>query len=199
LAVVLLHGVLILLIARSDQRPPQDSLVTSIWLDVQSVEPRVETPPPPEEEQNRAREPASSSRAPPIQESPPSTAISIEVPRTPDWHASATLAASAAVGREVEKQGRRQFGPREEPAKAAAAPSIFDQPRHKLGDLGEDALGYKVVWLGDNCYTALEAPMSQLGRVAMILNATMCAYPVGKKPARGDLFDGMDTNEETER
>jgi hypothetical protein len=169
-------------------------------LDVRSAERVVEMPLLLEAERHRTETQTRSSPAPP-RVAPPvsSTAITGESPRVPDWHASAILAASAAVDRAIEEKGRRSFGPREQPAAPPKTPSIFETPKHKLGDVSEDAMGYTSVWLSDSCYTALEEPMSHVGRVAMILGATMCVYPIGKKPARGDLFDGMYTNEETER
>jgi hypothetical protein len=196
LAVSAMHGLLIVLIARWDHAPAERTIVTSVWLDLRSV-PR---PPKPAASEPTTETPTDTSR-PAARAAPraPSTAITPERSIMPDWHASGTLAASAAAGRAIEEAGRRALGPRESAKPEPQAPSIFEKPKHVLGETGDDALGYKVVWLSYRCYAALEEPMSMVGRIPMLLHATMCLYPVGKKPARGDLFEGMDSNEESER
>ena len=156
LIVVALHVWLALLVQRMRAREPTQQLDRSLTL-VIVEDPVREEPRPPIPEPQRRETPTQSSAATPSP-SAPAPALPTS-PRGPiDWRANAARSAQLAVeGSTVAPH--RSFGPRKEPEpEEPAPPSVFrnTEPRHKLGEVGDDAAGDPVVWINDSCYMTLD-------------------------------------------
>ena len=77
-------------------------------------------------------------------------------PRQIDWGAHAAFNARRAVEESVTER-HRYFGPRRpSPEPEPEPPSVFEEERKVLGEIGEDALGDPVVKLNKYCYQELE-------------------------------------------
>lgn len=105
----------------------------------------------------------------------------------PDWKQSGMDAAADAAGKNY-----RALGPRAEEPKIKASRSPFKPPpKHKHGELGEDALENPVVWLSEHCYVRLENRKAPPGDPFANIPMTLCSFPVGKLEPKGDLFEHL--------
>jgi hypothetical protein len=72
--------------------------------------------------------------------------------------------------------------------------SVFDDDRSKVGRITRNADGETIYWLTPNCYVTLGSDSIALRDVhAMHEGLTFCRIPLGKREARGDLFEEMPT------
>lgn len=113
-------------------------------------------------------------------------------PTPRDWHASMEAAATAAVAKLIRGEGYRSLGP-VEPGETDSSPppSIFQQPKHRAGDIERDAVqGSTLVWHNDRCYTELRFPtIKDPNALVAAPNPPKCMQPLGKRKPRGDLFE----------
>lgn len=111
-----------------------------------------------------------------------------------DWHASGNAAASDAVAEQLRKESYRNFGaPKRDPVEVSA-PSVFEEPKHKAGDIENDqANGIARVYHSEHCFTQLDYPtLKDPGEeLKSKINLPRCMYDVGKKAADGDLFEHL--------
>ena len=105
----------------------------------------------------------------------------------PDWKQSGVDAAADAASKNY-----RALGPRaEEPHIKAPRSPFKPPPKHKAGEVGEDALENPVVWLSGNCYLRLENRKAPPGDPFAQIPMTLCVFPVGKLEPKGDLFEHL--------
>lgn len=108
-----------------------------------------------------------------------------------DWESTAR-AVARAVGGGVE---RRRLGPEpeEEPRQLKSQrppPSVFERPLPRVGTTVKTPEGETILWVSDNCYISLGSQsltMQDFHKARQ--GVRRCQYGVGKKKARGDLFD----------
>jgi hypothetical protein len=197
LLVMALHLVVLLLILTSARKRPElsaDSRALTL-VDVEPSKPTVPAVPPmdPAREPNmrmprlidlpRPNIPSNSDRAPTTDAAP-----------ARDWRGSMEAAATAAVDAAIRNKSYEPLGPIErEPAGSMSAPSVFETPRHKAGDIDHDVTqGRTVIWHNDNCYTELRFPtIKDQNALVGAPNPPKCVLPFGKRKARGDLFEAM--------
>lgn len=111
-----------------------------------------------------------------------------------DWHASASAAASDAVAQQIRRESYRNFGvPNRDPAEHDTQ-SIFEEPKHKAGDVVSDqATGTARVYHTEHCFTQLDYPTLKdpVEELKPKINPPRCMYDVGKKQANGQLFNEL--------
>lgn len=109
----------------------------------------------------------------------------------PDWE-SAARAVAREFGRKPE---RRRFGPEPEvepPSLKSARPphSVFERPLPRVGTTVRTPEGEQILWVSDNCYVSLGSQsLTMREHHALKRGITSCQIGVGKRKARGDLFD----------
>lgn len=111
-----------------------------------------------------------------------------------DWKSSGAGAARGAVESLIREEGYRPLGPREQRKYALPTPpTIFQQPKHELGDAEMDPLNYDLVWHNDRCYTELGKPVTPRADARVgNANPPKCKLiGLGKKETRGDLFEHL--------
>jgi hypothetical protein len=105
----------------------------------------------------------------------------------PDWKQSGTEAAANAA-----RKSYRALGPCAEEPKIDAPPSPFEPPpRHKFGELDEDALRNPILWLSANCHLRRKDLQAQPGDPFADVPMTFCSFPFGKRQPRGNLFEHL--------
>ena len=113
----------------------------------------------------------------------------------PDWRGSLETAATAAVGRAITAESYQSLGPveRDRPG-ASPAPSIFEAPRRKAGDIDQDAVqGRTLIWHNEHCFTELRFPtIKDPNALVGAPNPPKCMRPIGEREARGDLFESIE-------
>jgi hypothetical protein len=197
LLVTALHFVVLLLILTSARNRPEmsaDSHALTL-VEIETSKPTVPAVPP----LDPAREP--NMRMPRLIDLPtpniPSNsdrALTTDVAPSKDWRGSMEAAAMAAVDAAIRNKGYEPLGPIErEPAGSTSAPSVFETPRHKAGDIDHDATqGRTVIWHDEHCYTELRFPtIKDQNALVGAPNPPKCVVPFGKREARGDLFDAI--------
>ena len=105
----------------------------------------------------------------------------------PDWKQSGADAAADAARKEYRALGPRPIDPQ---IKAPRSP-FKPPPKHKPGELGEDALENPVLWLSDNCYIRFENRKLPLDDPFRSIPMSLCTFPVGKLEPKGDLFEHL--------
>lgn len=187
------HGLFVLLfwqVRQSTLRRADDNYLTWVRLEP-SRRPPAPPPPSPPAPRTAAREPAAAApqavtRATPAERSD-------TAPRQIDWAAAAAREASRAA-RAGDDSGYRSFGPRKPGASPEAAPpTIFEAPKHQLGDEGVDPFGDPIVWLTEHCYKELPRLITTARDlpVQRPLSAFKCVWPAGRREPRGDLFESL--------
>ena len=184
-ATLLLHVAVAawLLAARSVPAPVLLEQRMAVWLPTLPDR----TPPPPVEPLPVMIEPVEPSAPPRLEPAPD---LTIRQP-TPDWEGTAREVARA-VGGGVEQ---RRFGPEpeEEPRQLKSKrppPSVFERPLPRVGTTVTSPEGETILWVSDNCYIPLESmslTMQDFHKARQ--GVRRCQYGLGKKKARGDLFD----------
>lgn len=88
----------------------------------------------------------------------------------------------------------RNLGPRKPPPEPEPEPpSIFEPERDVTGEIAEDVMGNPVVRLNKHCYQELgdkRNPTERRGDLSPP-PLTKCLFRIGKRKARGDLFDHL--------
>lgn len=195
-AVTLLHLPFILA-KRSRERPPTSDaslLVRFIAASPAILEPVSLVEPQSEERTISPRERvASRARIAPLPATTPS-----EQPRI-DWYSESAEASEAAIAAIVREESYRSLGPREKRfqiVEPKAPPPLFEEPKHRSGDIAPNPMGYESVWYNEHCFTQLEQPViPHLPRVGGPgVNAVNCMWPMGKREPRGDLFEHLKKN-----
>jgi hypothetical protein len=128
----------------------------------------------------------------------PQLAIDPERDRKPgiNWRANAARSAQLVV-EDNAKDRYRSFGPREQLDSDVDAPrSVFPEPKHQLGEIGEDPYGDPAVWLSDSCFQELDKPVPTARDVFTIISMVKCVMKIGKRPANGELFEHIRKPEE---
>ena len=206
LVVIALHALFLLAIQhlRMQQR---DAIDDGSLVLVDVVRPRPPTPDPkqsPVEPVRTSRRPRSAaSEASRVAESAPPVASSSTPPGI-DWRGNAARSAERVLASGAGEQ-YRSFGPKTEGEREVPSiPNIFrDEPKHELGEVGEDAAGDPIVWMSDNCYTTLDKRVQTArdwvkdtpGRFAPA--EIMCLFPpIGRREADGTLFEHIKKREE---
>jgi len=184
-ATLLLHAVVAawLLAARTAPSPVLVELPMPVWLP--AVTDRI--PPPPVEPMPATIEPVEPSVLTVLE---PAADSPITQP-VPDWEGTAREVARA-VGGGAE---RRRFGPEpdDEPRQLKSKrppPSVFERPLPRVGTTVTTPEGETILWVSDNCYIPLESmslTMQDFHKARQ--GVRRCQYGIGKKKARGDLFD----------
>ena len=187
------HGLFALLLSqvRQARRSQDDNHL--IWLRLESPREQPSPPPPPPTPQARERVRESAPATLPAPALPAPSEPADTAPRQIDWAAAAAgEARRAAQGDDA--NGYRSFGPRKHGAPPeVGAPTIFEAPKHQLGEQGVDAFGDPIVWLTEHCYkelprlitTARDLPAERP------LALFKCQYVAGKSAPRTDLFDSL--------
>ena len=116
--------------------------------------------------------------------------------RGTDWYASGEAAARDFAARldrpSTRPLDRRSTSPK--PPVERTPKSVFDDERSKVGRITQNADGETIYWLTPNCYVSLGSDSIALRDVhAMHEGMTFCRIPLGKREARGDLFEEMPT------
>jgi hypothetical protein len=120
------------------------------------------------------------------EEEPESNAIT-----PPDWEGEAR-AIAREFGREPE---RRRFGPEpeQEPQQLESKrprSSVFERPLPRVGTTVRTPEGEQILWVSDNCYVSLGSQsLTTREHHALKRGITTCQIGVGKRQARGDLFE----------
>ena len=98
--------------------------------------------------------------------------------------------AARAVAKIIEEESRRHLNGRKPVTiTAPPVPSMFEQPRHSLGDVEHDpASDITTVWHSDNCFTRI-VPKAVAG--SSLPNYRQCMFAIGKREPRGDLFEHL--------
>jgi hypothetical protein len=119
--------------------------------------------------------------SPPVIAEPPS--------RTPiDWYAEARASANAVDERNREARRRRSFGRAVIPNQRSSKESFhFFTPKDTKKGLIEEHKDIQEVWrwVSDRCYQIVVSPD------VMRRGQNRCFIPLGKRQARGDLFEHM--------
>jgi hypothetical protein len=186
---IALHASLLLL--TQPRMRSNDVSAVSIWLDLDaregSEQERVLPP--------REQKPSTHAEAAPAQQSITASAPDIAPPSaTSEWTLSGAIAAQAAIDEFVRREGYRPLGPQAKQSQAPVdPPSIYSTPEHKLGDAEPDPLNYDIVWHSDRCYTELGKPVTpRVDARTGFPNVRKCRLiDIGKKKARGDLFEHL--------
>lgn len=105
----------------------------------------------------------------------------------PDWKQSGADAAVDAARKEYRALGPRPIDPKVKVPRSPFKPP----PKHKHGELGEDALENPVLWLSENCYIRFENRKLPLDDPFRTIPMTLCTFPVGKLKPKGDLFEHL--------
>jgi hypothetical protein len=109
-----------------------------------------------------------------------------------DWRASGEKSVNTAIASIIRDESYRPLGPQEKKPsyELPPAPSIFRQPKHQLGDVGEDPMGRTAVWHSEHCYTVLEEPITPRPSADIPgVNPMKCLWP--RKKPRDHLFDHL--------
>lgn len=184
-ATLLLHAVVAVWLLGARTEPPLVMIEPAMPVWLPAVTDRI--PPPPVEPLPVTIEPVEPSVLLGIEAVPDSA---ITQPAL-DWEGTAREVARA-VGGGVE---RRRFGPEpeDEPRQLRSKrppPSIFERPLPRVGTTVTTPEGETILWVSDNCYIPLESmslTMQDFHKARQ--GVRRCQYGVGKKKARGDLFD----------
>jgi hypothetical protein len=106
---------------------------------------------------------------------------------SPDWKQSGADAAADAAAKNYRALGPRPIDPH---VKAPRSP-FKPPPKHKFGEMGEDALENPALWLNENCYIRFENRKAPPGDPFANIPMTLCTFPVGKLEPKGDLFEHL--------
>lgn len=112
-----------------------------------------------------------------------------------DWRGSMDAAATAAVGKAIRDGSYQSLGPVErERSGSASAPSIFETPHRKAGDIDHDAVqGRTLIWHNEHCFTELRFPtIKDPNALVGAPNPPKCVRQFGEREARGDLFESIE-------
>jgi len=72
------------------------------------------------------------------------------------------------------------------------SPSVFRPEVVNKGRVVRNADGERIYWINENCYVSLGSDSIALRDIhAANRNVTFCRIPLGKREARGDLFERM--------
>jgi hypothetical protein len=105
----------------------------------------------------------------------------------PDWKQSGADAAADAA-----RDNYRALGPPPaEPKVKLPPPPFAPEPKHRHGEMDEDALRNPIIWLSANCWLRPRNYAADPGDPFARVPMTFCSFPLGKKPARGDLFEHL--------
>ena len=110
-----------------------------------------------------------------------------------DWYGDARAVAGALGG----WPARRSFGPateREHKLKSAPdrPPSIFEEPLPRVGTTVRTPEGETILWISDYCYVSLSSQSLTMKDFHDARKGVRtCIIPIGKRKARGDLFDHL--------
>lgn len=186
LIVIVAHLILLRLLSHRQRREHASDTSMQLVLIPERVSPQA----PPPSSKPLPSQPGNRTRANP---NAPSTSIQGPQPSTPsiDWHASATAAASNAVAKQLQEKSYRNFGAPKRDRVETSAPSIFEEPKHKAGDIENDQRnGVTRVYHSEHCFTQLDYPtLKDPGEeLKPKINLPRCMYDVGKGEADGDLF-----------
>ena len=168
------------------ERKEQRSLT---WI---NIEPQAEVLPTESERKEPTRERGLAVR-PSRSPAPEPASSAISAPPV-DWRASVEAAASSATAEILRQEGYRSLGPIERGESGSSVPeSIFEQPRHRSGDIDHDPVsGRTLVWHDENCYTELKFPtIKDTNALVGAPNPPKCMTAIGKREPRGDLFDNI--------
>jgi hypothetical protein len=173
-----------------ERRPERKDQRFLTWID---IEPEPDAPPAPLERNAPARE--EDFTVPPLPAPAPLGPASPAISAPPiDWRESMEAAAGSAATGIIRQESYRSLGPIER-GKSGASPSksIFEQPRRKAGDIDHDSeQGRTLIWHDEQCYTELKFPtLKDPNALVGAPNPPKCMVPMGKRPARGDLFDDL--------
>ncbi|MFC4311350.1 hypothetical protein ACFPN2_19785 [Steroidobacter flavus] len=105
----------------------------------------------------------------------------------PDWKQSGADAAADAA-----RDNYRTLGPPPKEPQVKLPPSPFaGPPRHKFAETDEDSLRNPILWLSEHCYMRPRDLQAQPGDPFGEVPMTFCSFSLGKKQARGDLFEHL--------
>ncbi|MBM0105444.1 hypothetical protein JM946_11830 [Steroidobacter sp. S1-65] len=131
--------------------------------------------------------------APPAPALPPTESVAPTAPIR-DWRGSLDAAATAVVAKAIKDGSYHPLGPVErERAGSTMAPSVFETPRRKAGDIDHDPVsGRTLIWHNENCFTELRFPtIKDPNALVGAPNPPKCMRSIGERKARGDLFESM--------
>jgi hypothetical protein len=124
---------------------------------------------------------------PPLDLPSEATAPSGSAMAPPDWKQSGADAAADAA-----RDNHRALGPPPKEPQVKLPPSPFGgPPRHKFGETDEDALRNPILWLSEHCFMRPKDLHAQPGDPFAEVPMTFCSFSLGKKQARGDLFEHL--------
>jgi hypothetical protein len=198
LLVATLHLVVLILILTTPRSRPETATESRAltWVNVEMSQRTFPAVPPKE------ATPEPQMRTPRLSGSPeanvPSTnenAATIDPSTIRDWRRSMEAAATAAVGQALKDESYHPLGPVERAgAGSASAPAFFEPPRRKAGDIDHDAVqGRTLIWHSEHCFTELRfATIKDPNALIGAPNPPKCMLPIGKREARGDLFESME-------
>jgi hypothetical protein len=118
------------------------------------------------------------------------TPVSQSAPPLPDWKQAGAQAAIEAV----HPDDFRALGPnsvREEPKQNALRSPFAEPPRHHWGEMDEDAERNPIMWLSNNCFQRPRDLRAEPGDPFAAVPMTFCSFQLGKREARGDLFEHL--------
>lgn len=121
--------------------------------------------------------------------SAPSSRSTLPIPQATMQFDTQAIAAGA-VAKIIAEENRRHLDGRK-PLRISepTTPSIFQSPRHSLGDVEHDPASQETkVWHNDNCLTLIK-PKEASG--SSLPNYRRCMFAIGTPEPRGDLFEHL--------
>jgi hypothetical protein len=111
-------------------------------------------------------------------------------PSVPDWSGTARdVARDMTAEPSYRRFGEVPKGP-EQPPKERYPRSIFEQPLPRVGKTVTTPEGETIIWVSDHCYVSISSRSLTQGEIhAARKGVRTCSIPLGRKEARGDLFD----------
>jgi hypothetical protein len=115
-----------------------------------------------------------------------------------DWYSESANASRAAIDSIMREESYRSLGPREKRfqiVEPKPPPPLFEEPKHRSGDIAPNPMGYDSVWHNHRCFTQLEQPIiphlpAAPGDTSSV-NPVKCFWPLGTPEPRGDLFEHL--------
>ncbi|MBP8297993.1 MAG: hypothetical protein KAX84_17920 [Burkholderiales bacterium] len=181
-----------------ESRAPDESVWTELLLDIIEREPDAPREPPPtgsvaaDAAGATAEADAKAPNAAASPSQPATTQPALRQRDFPvDWYAEAR-----AVAREAAKKATTDpvnpFAHRYPKPPGRPPPSVFRPEVVNKGRIVRNADGERIIWINENCYISLGSDSIALRDVhAAHRNVTFCRIPLGKRQARGDLFERM--------
>ncbi len=122
-----------------------------------------------------------------------------------EWRAAKEAAIRLAAKTATAAPAFRLFGkPIQKPQPTPEPKTIFDEPKHRFGDITETPEGDSIVWLSENCYQITNSDVAHFIAFARGVPDTTkthvwCSKSIGTPPPNSHLFDDLKREAATAR